>query len=65
MLVVVGQQTDLNTLGQSEVPLHFEQPPRQFDDVTPVINPAFSHFTISADANSIFTGFPPVSVPFG
>jgi hypothetical protein len=31
----------------------------------PVINPAFAGFTLSTDANSMFTTFPPVWVPFG
>ncbi len=64
LFVIVGQQTDLTLLTQNEVSLKFEQPPRQFDDVMPVINPAFSSFLISSDANTIFAGFPPVWVPF-
>lgn len=64
LFVIAGQQTDLNLLTQSDVPLKFEQPPRQLDDVMPVINPAFSSFLISPEANTIFAGFPPVWVPF-
>jgi hypothetical protein len=65
LFLVAGQQSDLNVLAQLNMPLKFEQPPRQFDDVMPVINPAFSNFTISTESNSIFSGFPPVWVPFG
>ena len=64
LFVITGQQTDLNLLTQSNVPLKFEQPPRQLDDVMPVINPAFSSFLISPEANTVFAGFPPVWVPF-
>ena len=65
LFLVAGQQSDLNVLAQLNMPLKFEQPPRQFDDVMPVINPAFSNFTISTESNSMFSGFPPVWVPFG
>lgn len=47
------------------MPLTFEQPPRQLDDVMPVVNPAFTGFLISPEANTLFTSFPPVWVPFG
>ena len=65
MFVIVGQQTDLNALSDSNFPLKFDQPPRQFDDVMPVVNPSFPYFLLSPEANSIFSGFPPVWVPFG
>lgn len=64
LFVVVGQQTDLNFLNQSNAPIKFEQMPRQMDDVMPVINSSFTSFLLSAEANSIFAGFPPVWVPF-
>jgi hypothetical protein len=64
LFVIGGQQTDLNLLTQNDLPLKFEQPPRQLDDVMPVINPAFSSFLISPEANTVFAGFPPVWVPF-
>jgi hypothetical protein len=65
MFVVVGQQTDLNVLADNNFPLKFDQAPRQFDDVMPVVNPSFPYFLLSPEANSIFSGFPPVWVPFG
>lgn len=65
MFVVVGQQTDLNVLTGNNIPLKFDQPPRQFDDVMPVVNPSFPYFLLSPEANSVFSGFPPVWVPFG
>lgn len=65
LFLVTGQQSDLNVLAQLNMPLKFEQPPRQFDDVMPVINPDFSNFIISTESNSMFSGFPPIWVPFG
>jgi hypothetical protein len=65
MFIVTGQQTDLTMLSQNNVPLKFEQVPRQFDDVMPVVNPAFPNFLLSPEANAVFSGFPPVWVPFG
>lgn len=65
LFFVTGQQSDLALLSQSKVPLKFEQLPRQVDDVMPVINPAFSSFLISPEANAMFAYFPPVWVPFG
>lgn len=65
MLVVVGQQTDLKAMTDGKMPLVFDQPPRQYDDVMPVISPTFPYFLLSPEANSVFSGFPPVWVPFG
>lgn len=65
LFVVVGQQTDLNVLMDNNFPLKFDQAPRQFDDVMPIVNPSFPYFLLSPEANSIFSGFPPVWVPFG
>jgi hypothetical protein len=65
LFVVVGQQTDLNLLTDTSFPLKFDQPSRQFDDVMPVVNPSFPYFLLSPEANSVFSSFPPVWVPFG
>lgn len=65
MFIVVGQQTDLTALTADNVPLKFDQFPRQFDDVMPVVNPSFPYFLLSPEANSVFSGYPPVWVPFG
>lgn len=65
VLLILGQQTDWNQLAQFNVPIKFEQLPRQFDDVTPVVNPDFSLFGLAADAGTTFNAFPPVSVHFG
>jgi hypothetical protein len=65
LLLVIGQSSDLNLIAQQQMPLIFEQPPRQFDDVTPVVNTSFESFLLSTEAHSVFAGFPPVQVHFG
>ncbi|MEO7989317.1 MAG: VWA domain-containing protein [Chryseolinea sp.] len=65
MLLILGQQSDLQTLAKQNMPLSFEAPPRDFDDVIPVVNPTFSNFSISPEANSALENYPPVSVHFG
>jgi hypothetical protein len=65
LLYILGQQTDWNQLAQLNLPITFEQPPRQFDEVTPVISPDFSLFALSDNAGATFSDFPPVSVHFG
>jgi hypothetical protein len=64
LFVIVGQQPDFSSVVHESVPLKFEQPPRQYDDVTPVVNTSFLNFQISSEANTVFGGFPPVWVPF-
>ena len=65
LFMVVGQQTDLAGMAQFRMPLTFETAPRQYDDVMPVVNPSFPYFLLSPEANSVFSSFPPVWVPFG
>ena len=65
LFMVLGQSSDLNQIAQQGLPLSFEQPPRQYDEVTPVINAAFSSFNVTTEANTSFSGFPPVRVHFG
>lgn len=65
ILMILGHQTDLRQLARFDLPLQFETPPRDYDEVTPVVNPALSNFSISSEASSAFASFPPVSVHFG
>lgn len=65
ILIVLGHQTDLRQLARHNLPLRFETPPREYDEVTPVVNPALTQFSISAEASSTFANFPPASVHFG
>ena len=65
IMVILGHQTDLRQLARYNMPLQFETPPREYDEVTPVVNPALTTFSISSEAASAFASFPPVSVHFG
>jgi hypothetical protein len=65
ILFILGQQTDLSLISRQNMPISFENAPRDFDEVTPVINPAFSNFTLSTETNSILASYPPVSVHYG
>jgi hypothetical protein len=65
MWLILGQQSDLFQVSRNNMPLRVDALPRDYDDVTPAINPSFSSFTISSEANSIIPEYPPVSVHFG
>jgi hypothetical protein len=65
LLLILGQASDLRTLAQNNMPIRFESPPREFDQVTPVTNPGFSNFTLTPESATILTDYPPVSVHFG
>ncbi len=64
VLLIVGNQTDLRQLPRYNLPIQFEGFPREYDEVTPVVNPALTNFSVSAEASSAFSEFPPVSVHF-
>jgi hypothetical protein len=65
LLFIVGQQTDLRTIAQNNLPLRFDSPPREYDQVTPIINPVFSNFILSPETMTLIQDYPPVSVHFG
>lgn len=65
VFLILGHQSDLQQIARHNIPLKFESIPRDYDEVTPVINPALSNFSISAEAITAFSSFPPVSVHFG
>src|SRR5690606_1048778 len=65
MMIILGQQTDLPFLVRQQIPLTVESISREFDDVTPVVNPAFNNFSLEPETRSVFEEFPPVMVPFG
>jgi hypothetical protein len=65
LLLILGQASDLRTLSQTNMPVKFDSPPREFDQVTPVTNPGFSNFTLTPESATILTDYPPVSVHFG
>jgi hypothetical protein len=66
LFFVVGEFTDLRLLAaQQNMPLKLDGMPREFDDVTPVVNTAFPNFELSAAATTLLTDYPPLSVHFG
>ncbi|HEX5169728.1 MAG TPA: VWA domain-containing protein [Cyclobacteriaceae bacterium] len=65
LLIILGRQSDLQLIAAQGVPLKLDGLPREYDDVTPVVNPAFNNFIISSEAKSMVADYPPVSVPFG
>lgn len=65
VFLILGQQTNLRALALNTIPLQFETPPREYDEVTPVVNTATTQFAISPEATSVFASYPPVSVHFG
>lgn len=62
---ILGAQSDLALISREDLPLKIEGVSRDYDEVTPVVNASFSNFSVSAEANSVVTEYPPVSVPFG
>jgi hypothetical protein len=65
LFLIVGSQTDLSQVAKQNMPVTFDSAPRDYDEVIPGTNPAFSHFSISSESNAIIPNYPPVSVPFG
>lgn len=65
MFVIVGRYSDLSLLAAQGAPLRIEGIPREYDEVTPVINPAYNNFLISSETRSVVADYPPLSVPFG
>ena len=64
VFIILGRQTDYPMLSRQNVPMKIESAPRDFDQVTPVINPAFAGFVLESEVPSTFADYPPVSVPF-
>lgn len=65
LLFIVGQQTDLRSIAQNNLPLRFDSPPREYDQVTPIMNPVFASFNLSPESMTLIQDYPPVSVHFG
>lgn len=65
MLFILGQQTDLPYMAQENMPITFENAPQDYDEVTPIINQAFSNFSLSPEVHTAVAGYPPVTVHYG
>lgn len=64
-LYITGSTTDLTLMMQPSFPVGFEVQPRQFDEVTPALNPQFNLFALPPDAATVLSGMPPMPVRFG
>lgn len=64
-LFIVGRRSDVPALGRATSLLKVESVSRDVDEVSPVLNPAFSGFTLDEELVSMLSSFPPVIVPFG
>jgi len=65
LFVTLGQQSDLQLLTRSDLPVRFLSPPREYDEVTPIVNAGFSNFDLTPENNAVMAEYPPVSVHFG
>jgi hypothetical protein len=65
LLLILGQQSNIQLLEREGMPISYDNIPVDFDEVTAVVNPAFSNFTLSEEATSLISEFPPVYVHFG
>ncbi|HYG02162.1 MAG TPA: VWA domain-containing protein [Chryseosolibacter sp.] len=65
MLMILGQQSDLGVINKASLNATYESLPREFDEVTVVANPAFPNFSLSPEANSLISDYPPALVHFG
>ena len=65
LLFIMGQKTDLPLIARQNMPIYFENAPREYDEVTPVSNAAFTSFSLSPETTTILSSFPPVSVHYG
>ncbi len=63
LFFILGEQSDWQELSKQGL-LALESMPRQYDDVTPSFNTAFSTFTFDERTTTVFQSFPPASVPF-
>lgn len=64
-LFVVGTQTSLPNLNQSQSLLTINSGGNQTDDAQPTLVPEFSTFTLNDDTKRLLTQLPPITVPFG
>lgn len=65
LLFIFGQQSDLPLIARQNMPIRFENAPRDYDEVTPLTNAAFSNFALSPETNTAIESYPPVSVHYG
>jgi len=64
LLLMMGNQTNVRQLPTYQIPIQFDYR-GQWDEVTPVVNNDFRDFGFTENSNGVFSGYPPVQVPFG
>jgi hypothetical protein len=64
LLLMIGNQTNVRQLPTYQIPIQFDYR-GQWDEVTPVVNNDFRDFGFTENSNGVFSGYPPVQVPFG
>lgn len=64
LLLMIGNQTNVKQLSAYQIPVQFDYR-GQWDEVTPIVNNNFRDFGFSENSNGVFSGYPPVQVPFG
>ena len=64
-LFVVGTQTSLPNLNQSQNLLSITTKGNQTNDAQPTFEPTFTNFTLSEATKRLLTQLPPITVPFG
>jgi hypothetical protein len=62
--MMLASGSNLRQLRNLGVPLSFDNV-GQWDEITPIINPTYAGFGVSEGTYGTFSGFPPVTVPFG
>lgn len=63
-LVLIGSETSLAYLSNLQLGIQIQQT-RNTENATPILNPAFSIFTLDNNLSEQISLWPPVSVPFG
>lgn len=65
VLFIIGEQTTIPQLNQTDMGLRILSKINKYSDVTPLYNSEFTQFILPQEVYSKFEHFPPLSAPFG
>ena len=65
LLIIVGSQTDLNSLNNLKTGLIINSAKNSFSESQPMVNEEFSLFSMDKKDIAVFREFPPLQCPFG
>jgi hypothetical protein len=65
LLIIVGSQTDINSLNNLKPGLIINAAKTSFSESQPIVNEAFSLFSMDKKDIAVFREFPPLQCPFG